>query len=159
MDTGTIYLVIAAILLLVSLVKDRTKTKNALLATGHIALSILPVLFFIFILMSFMQVFIPQKLIANLLGSGNGFFSILLGGLIGSFALIQPAAVFPFAGFLRDYGANYGAIFGFVMIAILMGISTLPLELLSFGKKFTIVRNVLTFVLVSLVGIVFLLLL
>lgn len=80
---------------------------------------------------------------------------ILIGELVGCFALVQPAAVFPFAGVLRDRGASYGALFGFVMTAILIGVSTLPLEIKLFGKNFTIVRNVLTSIIVFLIGIIF----
>ncbi|MGQ9534398.1 MAG: hypothetical protein ACUVTF_04080 [bacterium] len=74
---------------------------------------------------------------------------------MGCFGLVEPAAVFPFSGVLLERGASYGAVFGFVSTAILIGIVTLPLELKLFGTKFTIVRNLLTFVLVFLIGIIF----
>jgi len=159
MDIGLIYLSIAFILLALSAVKDMKKTKQALKASGKIALTIFPVLFLIFILMGMVSAFVSKETIASWLGSGSGMLGILIGEVVGSFALIQPAAVFPFAGVLHDRGADYSALLGFVMTAILIGISTLPLEIQLFGKYFAFTRNILTFVLVFLIGIVFMLVL
>lgn len=148
MDVGIIYLLVASILLILSAIKDLKKTKEALKVSGKMALTVFPVLFLIFILMGVISVFVSKETIALWLGSGKGLFGIILGEFVGTFALIQPAAVFPFAGVLLNKGASYGAIFGFVMTAILIGISTLPVEIKFFGKRFTIVRNLLTFILV-----------
>jgi len=155
MDAGTIYLLIAVVLILISAIKNMDKTKQALIASWKIALTILPVLFFIFVLMGLVEALVSNEIIASWLGTGNGIVTVLVGEIAGSIALIQPAAVFPFAGFLHDSGANYGAIYGFVMTAILVGISTLPLEIKLFGKKFTLIRNSLTISMIFLIGIFF----
>jgi len=154
-DVGTIYLLIAGILLVISAINDRQKTKKALLVTLRTMLTVFPVLFLVFTLMGLIGAFVPKEVIATWLGSGSGLFSIVLGEVIGSVALILPAAVFPFSGFLHDQGANYGALVGFIMTAILIGISSLPLEIKIFGLRFTVVRNVLTFGLVFVMGIIF----
>lgn len=148
MDVGIIYLLVASILLILSAIKDLKKTRDALKVSGKMALTVFPVLFLIFILMGVISVFVSKETIALWLGSGKGLLGIILGEFVGTFALIQPAAVFPFAGALLNKGASYGAIFGFVMTAILIGISTLPVEIKFFGKRFTIVRNLLTLILV-----------
>jgi len=154
-DVGTIYLLVAAGLLIASALKDRAKTKKALAAAGKVALTVLPVLLLIFVLMGIIEAFVPRQTIISLLGSGRGILGIVIGELLGSFALFQPAAVFPFAGFLRNSGAGYGAAFGFVMSAMLIGLSTLPLELQTFGSRFTLTRNLLTFLLILALGVVF----
>jgi uncharacterized membrane protein YraQ (UPF0718 family) len=159
MDIGIIYLAIAFILLILSAVKNIKKTKQALKASGKIALTVFPVLFLIFILMGVVSAFVSKETIASWLGSDSGVLGILIGEIVGGFALIQPAAVFPFAGVLHDRGASYGAVLGFVMTAILIGVSTLPLEIKLFGKGFTSTRNILTFAFVFVIGIVFMLIL
>lgn len=159
MDIGIIYLAVAFLLLILSAVKDVKKTKQALKASAKIALMIFPVLFLIFILMGVVSAFVSKETIASWLGADSGVSGILIGEVVGSFALVQPAAVFPFAGVLHDRGASYGAILGFVMTAILIGVSTLPLEIKLFGKNFTLTRNILTFAFVFLIGIVFMLIL
>jgi len=155
MYIGIIYLSIAFLFLIFSAIKDIRKTKQALKVSGKMALSIFPVLIFIFILMGAVSALVSKETIASWLGSDTGVLGILIGELVGCFALVQPAAVFPFSGVLHDRGAAYSSIVGFVMTAILIGVSTLPLEIKLFGKNFTIVRNVLTFVLIFLVGIIF----
>lgn len=155
MDVGSIYLIIALGLLILSAFKDIEKTKKACKVTGKIALTVLPVLFLIFILMGTIEAFVSREVIASWLGAGSGVFSIIIGEIVGCVALIEPAAVFPFAGFLHENGANYGVVLGFVMTAILIGIVTLPLEVKLFGKRFTLVRNLLTFALILVMGIVF----
>ena len=155
MDVGSIYLIVAIGLLLLSAFRDIEKTKKALKVTGRVALTVLPVLFMIFILMGVIEAFVSKEVIAQWLGSGSSVLSIVIGEIVGCVALIEPAAVFPFGGFLHKSGANYGTIVGFVMTAILIGIATFPLEMKLFGKRFTIVRNILTFVIVFIIGIIF----
>jgi len=155
MNIGIIYLLIAFILLILSVVKSPEKTKQALKAAGKISLTVFPVLFLIFILMGVTSVFVSKETIGSWLGSGSGVLGIVIGELVGSFALVQPAAVFPYAGILHEKGANYGSLFGFVMTAILIGITTLPLEMKLFGKKFTMVRNILAFILIFIIALIF----
>lgn len=155
MNIGIIYLLIAFILLILSVVKSPEKTKQALKAAGKISLTVFPVLFLIFILMGVTSVFVSKETIGSWLGSGSGVLGIVIGELVGSFALVQPAAVFPYAGILHEKGANYGSLFGFVMTAILIGITMLPLEMKLFGKKFTMVRNILAFILIFIIALIF----
>ena len=150
---GYIYLAAAAALMLLSYIKDKNKTKKALITTGKIALNVLPVLFFIFILMGIIQIFVTKDLVVKLLGTGSGIWGILIGELVGAVALIEPAAVFPFSGSLIAKGATYGVIYAFASTAVLIGIATLPAEITFMGKKFTVVRNVLTFVLIFLIAL------
>ncbi|MGB9788462.1 MAG: hypothetical protein ACPLVD_06560 [Dictyoglomus turgidum] len=105
------------------------------------SLTVFPVLFMIFILMGIVSVLVSKETIAHWLGSGSGVLGILIGELVGAFALVQPAAVFPFSGMLLSKGASYATIYAFVSIAILIGVSTLPAELRFFGKKFTIEKH------------------
>ncbi len=86
---------------------------------------------------------------------GSGIIGILIGELVGAFALVQPAAVFPFSGMLLNKGASYTTIYAFVSTAILIGISTFPAEIKFFGKRFTIVRNLLTFFVVFIFSLFF----
>jgi uncharacterized membrane protein YraQ (UPF0718 family) len=61
--------------------------------------------------------------------------------------------VFPFSGFLLDNGAGFGVLAAFISTSILIGISTLPLEIQIFGKKFTVARNLLTFIIVIIMSV------
>lgn len=155
MDVGDIYLIIALFLLFISFVKSKEKTREVIKVFYKTSLTVLPILFMIFILMGIISVLVSKETIAHWLGSGSGILGILIGELVGAFALVQPAAVFPFSGMLLSKGASYATIYAFVSSAILIGISTLPAELKFFGKKFTIVRNLLTFVVIFFLALIF----
>ena len=158
MNPGNLYLFLGLILFIISIIISRKKSLGMVKAFLTIALQILPVIIFIFFLMGLIQAFVSRESIASLLGGEAGFLGILLGEVIGSIALILPAAVFPFAGFLHDNLAGYGAIYAFVMSAILLGVSTLPIEIKFLGKKFTAMRYFITFCLIFLISILFLVL-
>ena len=153
MRAGYIYLLIAIILMAISLLKDKQRTKEAIKATFKIFYVVMPVLIFVFVLMGLIQVYISRETIASILGQKSGALGIIYAELIGSIALFLPPAVFPFGGYLHNNGASYGSIAGFVFTAILIGVTTLPLEFKLFGKRFTIARNIFTFVLAFFIAL------
>jgi uncharacterized membrane protein YraQ (UPF0718 family) len=138
----------------ISSLKDRQKTKEAVKATFKIFYVVMPVLIFVFVLMGLIQAYVSREIIVSILGQKSGLLGILYAEIIGSVALFLPPAVFPFGGYLHDNGASYGAIAGFVFTAILIGVTTLPLELKLFGKRFTLARNLLTFGLTFVIAII-----
>jgi len=146
MRAGLVYLIIACGLLAVSHLQDKQKTKEAVTGTLKILYTILPVLIFVFVLMGVIQAYVSRETIAAILGEKTGVMGILYAELVGSIALFLPPAVFPFGGYLHDNGAAYGPIAGFVFTAILIGVTTLPVELKLLGKRFTIARNIFTFI-------------
>ena len=155
MKVGFIYLIIALSLLIISFIKSREKTKKALKISAKVAANVWPVLFLVFVLMGVISVFVSRETIASLLGKNSGLLGIIISELMGSVALIEPSAVFPFSGMLLQKGADFGVIYAFIMIAILLGITTLPLEIQVFSKKFTIIRNGLLLILIFIMAIIF----
>jgi uncharacterized membrane protein YraQ (UPF0718 family) len=153
MNIGNYYLIVAIVLLFISFIKDKERTKKALKSVLKISLNVLPVLFFIFVIMGIISIFVSRETIASLLGSKSGIIGILLGEIIGAVALIQPAAVYPFSGTLLNKGASYAVIYAFIGTAILIGVATLPAEIKFLGKRFTLVRNLLTFIVIFIFSI------
>ena len=153
MRAGQIYLIVALGLLGISYIKERQKTKEALKATLKIFYTIIPVLVFVFVLMGLIEAYVSKETIVSILGQKSGILGILYAEIVGSVALFMPPAVFPFGGYLLKNGASYGSIAGFVFTAILIGITTLPLEFKLLGKRFTIARNIFTFVLAFFISL------
>jgi len=153
MRAGTIYLLIALVLLGISLLKEKQRTKEAIKATVKIFYVVMPVLIFVFVLMGLIQAYISRETITSILGQKSGILGILYAEIVGCIALFMPPAVFPFGGYLHDNGASYGSIAGFVFTAILIGITTLPVEIKFLGKRFTIARNIFTFVLAFFIAL------
>jgi uncharacterized membrane protein YraQ (UPF0718 family) len=153
MRAGQIYLIIAVVLLGVSFFKEKQKTMEALKATLKIFYTVIPVLVFVFVLMGLIQAYVSRETIASILGQKSGILGILYAEIVGCIALFMPPAVFPFAGYLHQNGASYGSIAAFVFTAILIGITTLPIEIKFLGKRFTIFRNIFTFVLTFFIAL------
>ena len=143
---GAIYL-IAIVLLIVSFVKSREKTKKALLKAWKSLKNLLPMLLGVILLIGLMLSIIDTKVISKIIGSQSGFYGVMLASLVGSITLIPGFIAFPTAALLLTGGAGYIQIAAFVQTLMMVGIVTLPMEIKYFNKKVAILRNTLAFVL------------
>ena len=143
---GAIYL-IAIVLLIVSFVKSREKTKKALLKAWKSLKNILPMLLGVILLIGLLLSIIDTKLISKIIGGESGFYGVMLASLVGSITLIPGFIAFPTAALLLTGGAGYIQIAAFVQTLMMLGIVTLPMEIKYFNKKVAILRNILSFVL------------
>jgi hypothetical protein len=143
---GAIYL-IAIVLLIVSFVKSREKTKKALLKAWNSLKNILPMLLGIILLVGLMLSILDANLISKIIGNQSGFYGVMLASAVGSITLIPGFIAFPTAALLLNGGAGYIQIAAFVQTLMMVGIVTLPMEIKYFNKKVAILRNVLSFVL------------
>ena len=143
---GAIFL-IAIVLLIVSFVKSREKTKKALLKAWKSLKNILPMLLGVILLIGLLLSIIDTKLISKIIGGESGFYGVMLASLVGSITLIPGFIAFPTAALLLTGGAGYIQIAAFVQTLMMVGIITLPMEIKYFNKKVAILRNVLSFVL------------
>jgi uncharacterized membrane protein YraQ (UPF0718 family) len=143
---GAIYL-IAIVLLIVSFVKSREKTKKALLKAWKSLKNLLPMLLGVILLIGLLLSVIDAKLISKIIGGESGFYGVMLASLVGSITLIPGFIAFPTAALLLTGGAGYIQIAAFVQTLMMVGIVTLPMEIKYFNKKVAILRNILSFVL------------
>ena len=143
---GAIYL-IAIIFLIISLVKSRTKTKQALLKAWNSFKNILPMLLGVILLVGLILSILDTNLITRIIGKESGVLGILLASVLGSVTLIPGFIAFPTAALLLAGGAGYIQIAAFVQTLMMVGVVTLPLEIKYFNKKVAILRNVLSFIL------------
>lgn len=143
---GAIYL-IAIVLLTVSFVKSKEKTKKALLKAWNSLKNLLPMLLGVILLVGLMLSIIDTKLISKIIGKESGFYGVMLSSLVGSITLIPGFIAFPTAALLLNGGAGYIQIAAFVQTLMMVGIVTLPMEIKYFNKKVAILRNILSFVL------------
>jgi uncharacterized membrane protein YraQ (UPF0718 family) len=143
---GAIYL-IAIIFLIISLVKSRSKTKQALLKAWNSFKNILPLLLGVILLIGLILSILDTSLISRIIGEKSGPLGVLLASALGSVTLIPGFIAFPTAALLLAGGAGYIQIAAFVQTLMMVGIVTLPLEIKYFDKKVAIARNAISFVL------------
>lgn len=137
----------AAILgLLVSFVKDKTKTKLALKKAWRSFENILPSILAILLLIGFILTFLDMQTISKLLGTGSGVLGMVIAATIGCITLIPGFVAFPLATSLLAAGAGYAQIAIFISTLMMVGIATLPLEIKCFGKRIALKRNILSLI-------------
>lgn len=145
---------LAIFLLLLSFIKDKKKTKMAIKKAWKAFENILPEFLVVIILVGFLLAILNPETISKIIGAESGWFGVILAGVIGSVTLIPGFVAFPTAAILLDNGAGYMQIAAFVSTLMMVGIVTLPVEIKYFGKKISIMRNVLAFFFSFIVAII-----
>ncbi len=147
MDTLILYGT-ALSLLLVSLLKSREKTIKALAKSLRALENLLPQLLSVLVFVAIALSLFDAELISRFLGSESGFPGVLAAAMAGSVTLIPGFVAFPAASELLRSGAGVLQIAAFVSALMMVGVVTLPMEILVFGRRTAILRNVLAFLFV-----------
>ena len=145
MENIILYVVTAALVIL-SLLKNRTKTKKSLMKAWKAFENILPQFLGIITLVGIMIAFLNAEVIGKIIGSSSGWLGVVVASLVGAITLIPGFIAFPTAAILLQSGAGYMQIGAFVSSLMMVGIVTMPLEMKHFGKKATLLRNGLAYV-------------
>jgi len=145
MSSYIMYLV-AVTLLIISYYKDKKKTKKALKKAWKSFNNILPqflgVILFVGILLSIFD----AEFISKIIGARSGWIGVIASAVVGAVTLIPGFVAFPTSAMLLESGAGYMQIGAFISALMMVGVITAPVEIKYFGKKLTIIRNVLAFV-------------
>ncbi len=141
----TIYSLLA-LCLGVSLVKSRQKTKQAFRVAGKALLKTVLSLLTVLGIIGLTLGSLTSETISRLVGSEAGFIATIVAALIGAIALIPSLVAFPLAGSLLRSGATIMTIAAFITTLVMVGVVAAPMEIKSLGKKFTLLRNGLSFI-------------
>lgn len=149
---------VAIILLILSFIKDKKKTKMALKKAWKAFENILPEFLVVILLVGLLLAILNPQTISKIIGSESGWFGVMLAAMIGSVTLIPGFVAFPTAAILLENGAGYMQIAAFVSTLMMVGVITLPVEIKYFGKKISVLRNILafffSFIVALLIGLV-----
>jgi len=104
------------------------------------AIGVLPLLVFSFIIAGMVQVLIPYELLSKLVGTESGIRGILIGTVAGACAPGGPFVSLPIAAGLLRSGASIGTMVAFLTGWSLWAFSRLPIEVGIMGWKFTLIR-------------------
>ena len=141
-------------LLGLSFLKDRKKTKQALKKAWKAFENILPQFLGIIILIGLILAIVDADVISAIIGSKSGWLGTFLGAVVGSITLIPGFLAFPTAKMLLDSGAGLMQIGAFVSTLMMVGVVTAPVEMKYFGRKTTILRNLMAFLFSFLVAFI-----
>jgi len=86
------------------------------------------------------------EVISNIIGANSGWLGVMFAAVVGAVTLIPGFVAFPTAAMLLQSGAGYMQIGAFISTLMMVGVVTMPVEIKYFGKRLTVLRNVLAFV-------------
>lgn len=141
MINGIILYVIAIILMGVSFIKDRGKTKKALVKSWKMFRNILPDVLTIMLFVGLSLSILTPSFISSIIGEKSGLIGIGISTVLGSIALIPSFVVFPLGETLVQNGAGLPQVAALMATMMSVGIATLPMEQKIFGKSFAYSRN------------------
>lgn len=136
---------VTAALVVVSLVKSKQKTKMAFKKAWKAFEGILPMFLGVIVLIGLVLAFLDTETISAIIGGSSGWLGVAVCSAVGAIALMPGLIAFPTAALLVAGGAGYMQIGAFISSLMMVGIVTAPVEIKYFGKKATIIRNVLAF--------------
>ncbi len=141
-----VFYIITAVLLTLSLLKDKTKTRAALHKSWRSFENILPQFLTVLMMIGIMLSVLSPETISLLLGKDSGWYGVASASVIGSVTLIPGFIAFPLASALHKSGAGYTQIAAFVSTLMMVGVITIPMEIKFFGRKNAVLRNSLAFI-------------
>jgi len=152
MTIPTILWGLAGIGIVVSFFRDRTRTHKALKTSWKSFKALLPVLMGMIAVVGFVLAALPPSLITKVFQMHN-WMGYGLVAMVGTVITLPGPVAFPLAGTLLKHGAEYGLLATFITTLTMVGTVTAPAEIAHFGKRFTLVRQLVSFALAILIGI------
>ena len=146
MKTAIIFYSLAFIMLGVSGIKDRGKTKTAIKKAYKSFMNLMPALLAMVLFVGLLLTYVSPETISKVLGGESGILGVITGLLIGAIGMMPGFIAFPLGANLLHAGAGYPQVAGFLGTLMAVGVTTIFLEMNFFKKKTTIYRNVLAFI-------------
>lgn len=155
MDIFTLLMWIGTIIfLLISLKKDKEKTKKAIKVAFSMGKGMAISIFSIIFLIGLILTFLPPDVISQYIDNQSTIVSTVVCAFVGTITLIPAFIAFPLVGTLVEAGSSITPIVAFLTTLTMVGVVTFPLEKKEFGFKFAITRNVLSFVFAIIIALV-----
>ncbi len=134
------------------------KYKKAFKNTINNIKSTIPILAGVILLISFVIKIIPETLYSKIF-FGNKILDSFLGALIGGVAAGNPVNSYVIGSELLSQGVSLVAVVAFIISWVTVGVIQLPAEAMLLGKRFALVRNLISFVFAIVISILTVLLL
>lgn len=135
---------------------DAIKLSVHLRKTGKMLLRVFPNILAVVLLSGLIMEFVPLRQLSGLLG--GGFFTDgLIGAGIGSISIGNPLVSYVLGGELLDQGVSLMAVTALLVSWVTVGSIQLPAEMQTFGLRFALFRNGLSFLFALIIAFLVLL--
>ncbi|MGL4912402.1 MAG: permease [Romboutsia sp.] len=132
---------LCTILLIVSFIKDKEKTKLAFKNGFKSFENIMPQFLFIIIIVAIILSIVDPSAISNLIGPESGLLGISLSSIVGSITMMPTFVAFSTGDSLLKSGAGYAQVAALISTLTMVGVLTFSLESSYIGKKAAFYRN------------------
>ena len=151
--TSLILYCLSILLLIISFIKDKNKTKSAIISAVKSFENILPQFLFIIVTIGIILAFINPNTISKIIGSNSGFIGVILSAILGSITMMPTFVAFSLGNTLLLNVAGYSQVGTLVSTLVLVGMMTYTLESQYIGKRAAFLRNFIGFLFSILAGI------
>lgn len=151
--TVIILVVITVILTSLSIVKSPQKSSQAVGIAKNMFLNTFAEVLGVMAIVGLLLALFPPTLIKEILGGENKIVSTIYAALVGTLTIMPAFIAFPLSKSLYISGAHLVAIAAFLTTLTMVGFATIPIEIRHFGKKFTIVRNLISFLMALVIAL------
>lgn len=121
--------------------------------SGLSFLAMSPLLLGVIGLVGLFQIVITPKILASLF-RGNPLLDTLFGTISGAVASGNPVVSYLLGGELLDQGVSLYAVCAFMLSWVTLGVIHLPAEVEVFGGRFTLYRNILSFIFTIFIAVI-----
>jgi len=128
------------------------KIKNSLKQASIGLAKITPMILAVIGLVGLFEAYITPKMLQNLF-NGNLIHDELIGIVTGAVSVGQPFLSYIIGGELLKDGVSYYAVTAFILSYVTLGVIQIPVQIEAFGKKFTIILNILSLIFSVIVSV------
>jgi len=147
----TIYALLG-VCLLASIIKSKEKSKKAFKVAGKALFKTAPSLLTVLGIVGLTLGVLTPATISSMVGADAGFMATMIAASLGAITLIPSLIAFPLAGSLLRSGATVMTISAFITTLVMVGVVTAPMEVKILGRKFTLLRNGLGFIVALIIA-------
>lgn len=145
--------ILTLIAVVISYRKDKPKTLKSLAKSFESLRALSPSLIGMIIFVGLTLAIVPEEKLAQLF-TLKGVWGFILVSMVGAIVTIPGPIAFPIAGALLKMGANPATLASFVTTLTMVGLASSSLEISHFGKRFTIMRQVFSFIAAVAIGLI-----
>jgi len=149
---AAVLFVAAVVALAVSWRADPARTREALRIAARSMVGLGPQILGMVALVGLVLALTPPESLRRLFAVG-GALGFVLVSTLGSIVTMPGPIAFPLVGSLARLGAAPATLAAFVTTLTMVGIATAPLEIAHFGRRFTLIRQSLSFVAALVIGL------
>jgi len=133
--------------------ENNNKLKTAITKSARALYNSLPILLTVILLIGLINTLIPKSAYTDLFRK-NILLDSFIGSILGSIMAGNPITSYIIGGELLNQGVSLIAVTAFLITWVTVGIIQFPAESMLLGKKFAILRNLISFLFSIIIAII-----